>query len=101
MGAFTLSENLFRDGGRKRAQSQVVVISDGKPSFKYQTAKAVDDLRDANVHVNMVVVHPYMGSDEVKLMKSWASRPTETHMIWVAGMKGLQANTQQYVTDTL
>jgi hypothetical protein len=99
--AFTLSENLFRDGGRKRAQSQIIVISDGQPSFKYQTAKAADDLRDANVHVNMVVVHPYKGSKQVKQMQEWASRPYQTHMIWIPGMKGLQANTEQYVTDTL
>merc|ERR1712159_753472 len=82
--AFTMAENLFRDGGRKNAQSQIVVVTDGKPSFKFMTQKAVNDLRDANVHVNIVAVHPHRGSKEVAQMKKWASNPPESHMIHIA-----------------
>jgi len=99
--AFTLSENLFREGGRKRAQSQVVVISDGKPSFKYQTEKAANDLKDANVHVNMVIIHPHIKSKEVKFMQKLASTPYETHTIWIEGMKGLTQAVQINVMKTL
>jgi hypothetical protein len=99
--AFTLSENLFREGGRKRAQSQVVVISDGKPSFKYQTEKAANDLKDGNVHVNMVIIHPHIKSKEVKFMQQLASKPYETHTIWIEGIKGLTQNVQINVMKTL
>jgi hypothetical protein len=99
--AFTLSENLFREGGRKRAQSQVVVISDGKPSFKYQTEKAANDLKDANVHVNMVIIHPMIKSKEVKFMQQLASKPYETHSVWIEGIKGLTQNVQINVMKTL
>jgi len=87
--AFTMSENLFRDGGRKTAQSQVVVITDGKPSFKFMTQKAVDDLRDAGVHVNIVAVHDHKGSEDVKLMSKYASVPYQSHMMFIGGFKRL------------
>ncbi len=99
--AFTMSENLFRDGGRKDAQSQVVIITDGKPSFKFMTQKAVNDLRDANVHVNIVAVHPHKSSKEVKQMAKWASNPPESHMIHIPGLHQLIANGAAYVTKTL
>merc|ERR1719335_1516414 len=99
--AFTMSENLFRDGGRAKSKSQIIVITDGKPSFKFMTQKAVDDLRDAGVHVNIVAVHDHKGSKDVKLMSHWASVPFESHMIHIPGLKRLQQATRDYVTKTM
>jgi hypothetical protein len=99
--AFTMAENLFRDGGRKAAQSQLIVITDGKPSFKYQTEKAANDLKDANVHINMIPVHPHVGSDDVTLMKKWASVPWKTHVVHVPGIKGLTQDVHGYATQVL
>jgi len=88
--AFTMSTNLFRDGGRAKSKSQIILVTDGKPSFKFMTAKAVDDLRDAGVHVNIVAVHDHKGSKDVKLMSQYASVPYESHMIHIPGLKRLQ-----------
>jgi len=99
--AFTASEALFEDRGRKDAQSVIIVITDGKPSFKYQTQKAVNDLRDAGVHVNFVTVHPAAESSEVKQMMAWASHPAESHMIHIPGMKALQKSAKMYATKSL
>jgi hypothetical protein len=73
--AFIAAKEMFLKGGRKRSQSQVLVITDGKPSFLYQTGKEVNALKDAGVKMNFVVIHPMKGSKEVAQMRAWASQP--------------------------
>jgi len=99
--AFVLAKEMFLNGGRKRAQSQLLVITDGKPSFVYNTEKEANALRDSGVHINMFVVHPHEKSKDVELMKSWATHPWQAHFFWAEGLKGLQQTWKDIKTAML
>merc|ERR1719189_3374851 len=47
---------MLGQGGRPEAQSAVMVISDGKYSFKYQTAEKAQELKDKNVQIYMAPI---------------------------------------------
>jgi hypothetical protein len=88
--AFALAETMYTAAGRKGAQSALLVISDGKPSFQFQTNELVEQLDDKGVQRFFVVV-----SEDVKsidLMKSWASAPWETNLLHVPGLGPLEAD---------
>jgi len=94
--AFSAGSTLFLNGGRGQAQSVLIVISDGKPSFKFQTENAVNKLRHAGVKVIMIVVKEFPGKD-LELMKQWASLPKSTNLIHVPGIKRLKMEMDRWV----
>jgi len=98
--AFTTAKAVFLNGGRKSAQSSMIIITDGMPSFKFQTEEAVNELRDAGVHINIIAVRQHAG-DETKLMKHWVSRPKRTHFLHVPGLLSLQSGAKKWVTKTI
>jgi hypothetical protein len=88
--AFALAETMYTAAGRKGAQSALLVITDGKPSFQFQTNELVQQLDDKGVQRFFVVV-----SDDEKtldLMKKWASMPWETNLLHVPGLAPLDAD---------
>jgi len=94
--ALSAGSTLFLNGGRSQAQSVFIVISDGKPSFKFQTQNAVDKLRHAGVKVIMIVVKEFPGKD-LELMRHWASLPKSTNLIHVPGIKRLRKEMDEWV----
>ena len=46
---FALAETMYTSSGRKGAQSALLVITDGKPSFQFQTNDIVQQLDDKGV----------------------------------------------------
>ena len=54
--AFALAETMYTAAGRKCAQSALLVITDGKPSFQFQTNELVQQLDDKGVQRFFVVV---------------------------------------------
>merc|ERR1719191_566985 len=88
--AFALAETMYTAAGRKGAQSALLVITDGKPSFQFQTNELVEQLDDKGVQRFFVVV----SSDEktLDLMKKWASMPWETNLLHVPGLAPLDAD---------
>merc|ERR1712007_3163 len=76
--AFALAETMYTAGGRKGAQSALLVITDGKPSFQFQTNELVEQLDDKGVQRFFVVVSD--SEKNVNLMKSWASVPWSTNL---------------------
>ena len=72
--AFTKAEKLFLLYGRKMAQSAVVTLTDGKPSFLFQTAEKVMQLKDKHTKPFFVPATEFK-DEEPKLMHQWASRP--------------------------
>merc|ERR550514_67595 len=85
--AFALAETMYTAAGRKGAQSAILVITDGQPSFKFQTQELVEQLDDKGVQRFFVVV-----SDDDKamdVMKKWASDPWETNLIQIPGFEAL------------
>merc|ERR1719401_2870144 len=81
--AFALAETMYTAAGRKGAQSALLVITDGKPSFQFQTNELVEQLDDKGVQRFFVVVTDDKKS--VDMMKRWASAPWETNLIHVPG----------------
>jgi len=89
--AFALAEVMYTGAGRKGAQSAIMVITDGKPSFQFQTNELVEQLDDKNVQRYFLVVNEN-GGDDLKKMQKWASAPWETNLIHVPGLDALSAD---------
>jgi hypothetical protein len=89
--AFGVAEKMFLLGGRKEAQSAVMTITDGKPSFLFQTYQKVMELKDKHVKLFFAPITDFKG-DEMKLMKKWASSPWPTHLVHIPGLLPLQAD---------
>merc|ERR1719230_1792870 len=88
--AFALAETMYTAGGRKGAQSALMVITDGTPSFLFQTQELVEQLDDKGVQRFFVVVTE--DSKAVDQMKKWASAPWETNLLHVPGISPLEAD---------
>jgi hypothetical protein len=88
--AFALAETMYTAAGRQGAQSSLLVITDGKPSFQFQTNELVQQLDDKGVQRYFVVVSDNQKS--VDLIKQWASAPWETNMLHVPGLAPLEAD---------
>merc|ERR1719236_166508 len=89
--AFTSAEKLLLLGGRRKARSAVLTLTDGKPSFLFQTHEKVMQLKDKHVKLFFAPVTEFQG-DELELMKEWASQPWGTHLVHVPGLAPLQAD---------
>merc|ERR1719353_1189625 len=66
--AFTEAEKMFLLGGRRDAQSAVMTITDGKPSFMFQTHEKVMQLKDKHIKLFFAPVIEFPGED-LELMK--------------------------------
>jgi len=88
--AFALAETMYTSAGRKGSQSALLVITDGKPSFQFQTNELVEQLDDKGVQRYFVVVSE--NEKSVDMMKKWASVPWETNLLHIPGEAVLQAD---------
>merc|ERR1719261_1103298 len=59
--AFTAAEKMLLLGGRKKAQSAVLTLTDGKPSFLFQTHEKVMQLKDKHVKLFFAPIVEYRG----------------------------------------
>merc|ERR1719223_1329650 len=88
--AFALAETMYTSTGRKGAQSAILVITDGKPSFHFQTEELVEQLDDKGVSRFFVVIGE--SEKDLDLMKRWASAPWETNLLHVPGLAVVEAD---------
>jgi len=89
--AFTVAEKLLLLGGRTGAQSAVMTLTDGKPSFVFKTHEKVMQLKDKHTKLFFVPVTEFRGK-ELKLMKEWASDPWETNLVRIPGLDALKSD---------
>jgi len=94
--AFTTADTILGQGGRPEAQSAVMVISDGRFSFKYQTAEKAQELKDKNVQIYMAPITASRDKYLFELMK-WASQPWRTNYERIPGLTALKSNTGIFV----
>jgi hypothetical protein len=101
--AFSAAENAFIQGSRRGAQSAVMVITDGKPSFNFMTTEMVEQLDDKGIQRYFLLVNEEdLNSDANKLMKSWASQPWQTNLVHVpGGLTLLEADTDLWADKAL
>merc|ERR1719454_1768415 len=71
--AFALAETMYTAAGRKGSQSALLVITDGKPSFQFQTNELVTQLDDKGVQRFFFVVTD--SQKAVDQIKNYASSP--------------------------
>jgi len=90
--ALALADTMLAQDGRQGAQSAILVLSDGKFSFKYQTAEKVQELKDKNVAIFMVPVTEFGGGQELRDMRRWASFPWQTSFQQIPGLEVLKHN---------
>merc|ERR1719450_1630822 len=89
--AFDLAEKMFLLNGRKKAMSAVMTLTDGKPSFIFQTYEKVMQLKDKHTKLYFAPITEFKGKS-MKLMKKWASRPWMTNLVHVPGLDALAAD---------
>merc|ERR1719161_3256504 len=98
--AFMKASEMLTRSPRKTAAGTMLMITDGKPSFIYQTDKAVDKLK-GRAKVVIVQVKQYAPDDTVKLMKRYASQPWQTNYVLIPGKDLLKADYGKYSDMTL
>jgi len=98
---FVLAEKLLQQRGRKAAQSAVMTISDGKPSFLFETTEKAKELEEKGIMKYMVAIAEFPGSDEWKLMRELASQPADTNTVRVPGFDALQDGGGPFVQEAL
>jgi hypothetical protein len=93
--AFALSNTLLSRGGRASAQSAVLMITDGKASFQFQTTNQARALKDQNIAIFMVPVTNLRG-DELSFLRTVASVPWETNFLRIPGLLDLTHNPDMF-----
>merc|ERR1719471_2499213 len=91
-----MADVMLSQGGRPKAQSAVMVLSDGKYSFKFQTAEKAQELKDKNVQIFMAPISEFKNK-ELDELKKWASSPWETNFEWIPGLKPLEYNADIFI----
>lgn len=100
--AFATAEDMFTQGSRKGAQQAVMVITDGKPSFAWETTGQVQQLDDKSIMRYFVVVNEEPGdTDAMKQMKAWASQPWESNLVHVPGLETLHGAEEMWVQKAI
>lgn len=89
--ALTLAEKMFLSNGRAKAQSAVIVITDGKPTLLYETQEKVIELKDKQVKLFFAPITEAKGG-EISQMKKWATQPWQSHFVHVPGLMPLKAD---------
>jgi len=92
---FVLADTLLSQGGRRDGMSAVMVIWDGKYSFKFETGQKARMLKDKNVQIYMAVIAETLGQDETDAIHHWTSFPWQTNYEHIPGL--LEAETSQAI----
>lgn len=98
---FTLAEKLFQQRSRKDAQSAIMTITDGKPSFLWETFEKSKELDDKGIMKFMVGIAEFKGSDEWKFITDIATQPHETNTVHVPGFDALQDGGGPFVREAI
>merc|ERR1719240_2279209 len=98
--AFAIAETMYTEAGREDAQSAVLTITDGKPSFTFQTNNKVMELEEKGIQRYFITITDEEGT-ETELMKKWASDPWWTNHIHIPGFLALQSTNETYVQEAV
>jgi len=99
MQALTAADNMFADG-RDDAQSAVMVISDGKWTNAYRTTMKATAMKDKGIQIFMAPISEHM-TDNLKILRGWASDPWETNFELIPGLQSLVNNEPEFAQKLL
>jgi len=99
--AFATAEKIQMNSGRADVPTTIIVISDGKPSFKFETWNKVKEAKDKGIRVVMVILNDALGKEDRKFMRELASGPENSNVVMIPGVKRLKGDMDTWVTHTL
>ena len=103
--AFALAEKMLIIGSNpprpSQVQQSVLVISDGLPSFAFQTEELVEQLDDKGVMRYFMVISQTISDDQMHLIRGWASQPWESNVIHVPGLVQLSADADMWAQKSI
>jgi len=89
------------NSGRKDKPSTLLVITDGKPSFKFETWQKAKETKGKGVKVVMVVLNDGLGKEDRQFMKALASGPDDSNVVMIPGVKTLKQQMDKWVMKSL
>lgn len=95
--AFSAAQSIFEDGVDARpssAQQTIVVISDGKPSFVYDTGLSAKSARFKGIRIFIASTSPE-DNNRKALLKAWVSKPKNGNFMWIGKDKNLDKSIKQ------
>jgi len=98
--AFKKANEVLKRASRSEAETELIMITDGKPSFQLQTGQALKELKQS-VRVVMVHVKEFPSKQDIKLMKSYSSSPDSENYIFIPGKKQLKLNYEKFAQKLL
>lgn len=99
--AFATAETISMNTGRSDVPTTMMVISDGKPSFKFETWQKAKEAKAKGMRIVMVILNDSLGKEDRKFMKELASGPDNSNIVMIPGMKTLKSDMETWVIRTL
>jgi hypothetical protein len=97
--AFTKSKDVLTYA-RKTAQSTVLMLTDGRPSFKFQTGFAMKALRKS-ARIMIIQVQANRKQEIAELLKGYVSEPWSMNYRHIKGKKALKTGYDSFATSVL
>lgn len=85
---------------RDAAEKVVILLTDGRPSFKQMASHAVQQLK-TQARVMVVQVKTYPEKHNMELLRSYATEPAEVNYLHIAGKSALEESYDAFVTKLL
>jgi len=98
--AFKKGSEVLKRTSKRGAETEFIMITDGKPSFKLQTNQALQELKKI-ARVVIIHVKSFPPKEDTRLMKAYASSPDSENYISIPGKKKLRLNWDTYVQKAL
>jgi uncharacterized protein YegL len=98
--AFMKASSIIQRSPRKFAAGTLLMITDGKPSFTFQTDKAVAAFKGRG-KVVIVQVKNFASKETKALMKKYASKPWQGNWMLIPGKAALKADYGKYAEKVL
>jgi len=100
--AFPTAEQITTNTGRAGASTTMLMITDGKPSFKFSTANVAKEFKDKGGQVIVVEVNKKLSQDDKTFMEQMiASEPWEANYVRIPGIKALDRQMEYWATQVL
>jgi uncharacterized protein YegL len=100
--AFPTAATITQNTGRGGAPTTMLMITDGKPSFKFSTANVAKEFKEKGGQVIVVEVNKRLSKEDKTFMESEiASEPWEANYVRIPGIKALDRQMEYWATQVL
>lgn len=101
--ALALAEKMLLVGSDRATdvQQSVLTISDGLPSFAFETQELIQQLDDKGIMRYFIVINPTISDDQLKVILGWASQPWQSNVIHVDGIVQLSADENMWAQKAI